>query len=291
VAISTFGVPLAIRTSGPALMTSVRRILPPDNVPIDLGVTLTEFALDHDKTGMFHVSQDDRPLARAAELATAIGSLDAHIRLFIASNAPGHVFIHAGAVTHRGLGLLLPGPSLAGKTELVACLVKIGATYYSDEYAVLDPNGLLPLSETAVHSHSRPPRVDGRRRRPTGRQTRHTACARRHHRHHPLRRDSSLATRAAVKGRRRHDPARPQRTGAARPGPRSSFNSPGGGACPDLRRAARGGRARCPGAAGWDRGLGGAQTDPCAVTRWAAFIVDDRDCGALSHRRFPGGTS
>jgi len=143
VAISTFGVPLAIRTSGPALMTSVRRILPPDNVPIDLGVTLTEFALDHDKTGMFHVSQDDRPLARAAELATAIGSLDAHIRLFIASNAPGHVFIHAGAVTHRGLGLLLPGPSLAGKTELVACLVKIGATYYSDEYAVLDPNGLL----------------------------------------------------------------------------------------------------------------------------------------------------
>jgi len=143
VAISTFGVPLAIRTSDPALMPSVRRILPPDNVPIDLGVTQTEFALVRDKTGMFHVSQDDRPLARARELATAIGSLDAHIRLFIASNAPEHVFIHAGAVTHRGLGLLLPGPSLAGKTELVACLVKIGATYYSDEYAVLDPDGLL----------------------------------------------------------------------------------------------------------------------------------------------------
>jgi hypothetical protein len=46
---------------------------------------------------------------------------------------------------------MIPGPSLSGKTTLVAAFVRAGATYYSDEYAVLDANGrvrpyLKPLS-------------------------------------------------------------------------------------------------------------------------------------------------
>ncbi len=142
-ALSAFGVPLAIRTSGGGLMSSVRRAFPPGNVPVDRAITLTEFALMRDELGTFQISQDDVLLAVTRELATAIGSLDAHIRLFIATHAPEHVFIHAGAVTHRGRGLLLPGASFAGKTELVACLVGMGATYYSDEYAVLGLDGLL----------------------------------------------------------------------------------------------------------------------------------------------------
>jgi hypothetical protein len=36
---------------------------------------------------------------------------------------------------------MLPGRSLAGKTTLVSELLKAGATYYSDEYAVLDAHG------------------------------------------------------------------------------------------------------------------------------------------------------
>jgi hypothetical protein len=41
----------------------------------------------------------------------------------------------------NGQALLLPGTSFAGKTTLVAELVRCGATYYSDEYAVLDERG------------------------------------------------------------------------------------------------------------------------------------------------------
>jgi hypothetical protein len=37
----------------------------------------------------------------------------------------------------------VPGPSLSGKTTLVAELVRAGASYYSDEYAVLDARGRL----------------------------------------------------------------------------------------------------------------------------------------------------
>jgi hypothetical protein len=37
--------------------------------------------------------------------------------------------------------MVLPGKSFAGKTTLVAALVRAGAEYWSDEYAVLDANG------------------------------------------------------------------------------------------------------------------------------------------------------
>src|SRR5208283_5118090 len=39
--------------------------------------------------------------------------------------------------------ILIPGLSCSGKTTLVAALVGAGATYYSDEYAVLDKEGCV----------------------------------------------------------------------------------------------------------------------------------------------------
>jgi hypothetical protein len=46
-------------------------------------------------------------------------------------------------------GILIPGRSFSGKTTLVAELLRVGATYYSDEYAVLDAKGM-------VHPYARP---------------------------------------------------------------------------------------------------------------------------------------
>jgi hypothetical protein len=69
--------------------------------------------------------------------------------LHVANHALDRVFIHAGVVAWRGSALVFPGTSFAGKTTLVAALVRAGATYYSDEYAVLDTNGW-------VHPYPRP---------------------------------------------------------------------------------------------------------------------------------------
>ena len=68
--------------------------------------------------------------------------------------------MHAGVVGWKGWALVLPGKSGAGKTTLVAELIRAGATYYSDEYAVLDERG-------RVHPYARPlaVRVDGWRQR------------------------------------------------------------------------------------------------------------------------------
>jgi hypothetical protein len=57
--------------------------------------------------------------------------------------------VHAGAVLWGERALLLPGMSHAGKSSLVAELLRRGATYFSDEYALID-------SEGRVHPYPRP---------------------------------------------------------------------------------------------------------------------------------------
>lgn len=67
--------------------------------------------------------------------------LNSLLRLEVAEYAEGAVFIHAGVVGWNGQAIVLPGTSFAGKSTLTAELVRNGAEYYSDEYAVLEPNG------------------------------------------------------------------------------------------------------------------------------------------------------
>ena len=57
--------------------------------------------------------------------------------------------VHAGAVLWGERALLLPGVTHAGKSSLVAELLRRGATYFSDEYALID-------SEGRVHPYPRP---------------------------------------------------------------------------------------------------------------------------------------
>jgi hypothetical protein len=65
------------------------------------------------------------------------------LRIVVAEHAQGAVFIHAGVVGWHGKAIVIPGNSFEGKTTLVAELVKNGAEYYSDEYAILDEHGMV----------------------------------------------------------------------------------------------------------------------------------------------------
>ncbi|MBX3289766.1 MAG: hypothetical protein KF855_10540 [Acidobacteria bacterium] len=64
------------------------------------------------------------------------------VRNRVAEFAPDHTFIHAGSVGWKGRSFIFPAKSFKGKSTLVSELVKLGADYYSDEYAVIDDNGL-----------------------------------------------------------------------------------------------------------------------------------------------------
>jgi hypothetical protein len=74
---------------------------------------------------------------------------DGLLRVSIGEHSSHLVFIHAGAVAWNGRAILLPANSFDGKSTLVTELVKLGAVYYSDEFAIIDKNGL-------VHPFARP---------------------------------------------------------------------------------------------------------------------------------------
>jgi hypothetical protein len=88
-------------------------------------------------------------VSRMRTLAPVIDEFEMLFPLVEGSLAPRRVFIHAGVVGYLGQAILLPGETHAGKSTLVSELVKAGATYYSDEYAVIDNSG-------RVHPYSRP---------------------------------------------------------------------------------------------------------------------------------------
>jgi hypothetical protein len=109
---------------------------------------------------------DNTPLASGAP-GHVLDRFEADVKLFVSEMAHDRVFVHAGAVAWRGQALVIPAHTLAGKSTLVAALVKAGARYYSDEYAVLDARGRL-------HPYARPlaMRTPG-----SARQTRHAVSA------------------------------------------------------------------------------------------------------------------
>ncbi len=65
------------------------------------------------------------------------------LELWIAEHARERVFVHAGCVSIDGRAIVIPGRSMTGKSSLTAALVRAGAAYFSDEYAVLDRHGLV----------------------------------------------------------------------------------------------------------------------------------------------------
>lgn len=89
-------------------------------------------------------------LARTHEPQQLIEAFERDVQLAVAQTARGKVFVHAGVVGWQGRAILIPGKTFTGKSTLVAELVRSGATYYSDEYAVLDAKG-------RVYPFARPP--------------------------------------------------------------------------------------------------------------------------------------
>jgi hypothetical protein len=101
------------------------------------------YTLVADGRGERALYADGALLARGRRLPATLDAFESDVQLHVAEWAPRRVFVHAGAVGWRGRAIIVPGRSLSGKSTLVRELVRAGATYYSDEYAVLDARGRL----------------------------------------------------------------------------------------------------------------------------------------------------
>ena len=149
IAFETFGVRIRVEASHSGAIDRVRKFLPPGWQPCDRDAVETTFGLRLDPAGDSCVTREGIALVDSQPLEVALDVLERELRTAIALRAPEVIFVHAGAVAHEGRAIVLPGASFAGKTTLVAALVRAGATYYSDEYAVLDRKG-------NVHPYARP---------------------------------------------------------------------------------------------------------------------------------------
>lgn len=149
--IESYGLRIDVRVNDAEVREAVLRVLPPGWRPAEASFPDMEFTLARDREQRYVVSGDGiaAPLALAVDLDVALSFLESNIRSRVALWAPERIFVHAGVVARNGGALLIPGESFAGKTTLVAALVKAGAAYFSDEFAVLDHAGL-------VHPYAKP---------------------------------------------------------------------------------------------------------------------------------------
>jgi len=89
---------------------------------------------------VFRRQQHYDDFADAEHAARAVAS---EIELNAAARSPLYVAVHAAVVAATNGAIVIPGRSLAGKSVLTAALLRLGACYLSDEYALLDENGLV----------------------------------------------------------------------------------------------------------------------------------------------------
>ena len=151
-----FGISFGIRVSDRRVLDHFLDYLPPGwrRAASPLVERLYSFTLSTDKSrhdaghvNLLYANADK--LVQTSDIEHVFAVFESDLQLYVAEKAHRRVFVHAGVVGWQGQAIVLPGRSFSGKTSLVAALVQAGATYFSDEYAVLDAHG-------RVHPYARP---------------------------------------------------------------------------------------------------------------------------------------
>ena len=147
-AIESFGVRLSVYCERRELLEEIEerisRILPENFYrKIPPRTALHRFSVRRSRKTPYVLFKGRRKIEYGSEKELVLKYLDWQMRLTIAEYAVGRVFLHAGVVGWRGKAIVIPAKSFQGKTTLVKVLTKLGAEYYSDEYAVLDEEGFV----------------------------------------------------------------------------------------------------------------------------------------------------
>lgn len=106
--------------------------------------------LTKSKSGSYRFAHNGKYLASGRSRKKFFKFFDTIVRVSVGESAKNLVFIHAGVVGWKGRAILMPGDSFTGKSTLVAALVKNGADYYSDDFAILDAKGLVQPFPRAI---------------------------------------------------------------------------------------------------------------------------------------------
>ena len=145
--IDAYGLRIGVRTNAAAALERLSHHLPVGWHPVSASAVERWYTLHVVYVGnpnpapRYVLHQGPHNLAETGDLTEALTRLEFDIKLYVVEGAPTYVFVHAGVVGWQGRAILIPGQSYSGKSTLVAALCHAGATYYSDEYALLDVQG------------------------------------------------------------------------------------------------------------------------------------------------------
>ncbi|MFQ5556835.1 MAG: hypothetical protein ACE5GB_04920, partial [Acidimicrobiales bacterium] len=152
VVLSAYGITFEIRGSRSLVAPLVAAIherawLQPGGHEADVVYDVSEVG------GLVHLARSDESgrtgIGRTLEPLAAAHVVVDDMHLQMSHRSESLLFVHAGVVEWRGVGIAVPGRSMTGKSTLVAAAVRAGAGYLSDEFAILDAGA-------AVHPYPRP---------------------------------------------------------------------------------------------------------------------------------------
>jgi hypothetical protein len=162
---AAFGVSWELQCDSPAAYKALVDRLPPG------AASTTREAVDRiysvrtlpatiaERDGSHLLLADGRPLVRSSEAAHVADAFEENLRWLVAERSPRRVFLRAGVVGWRDRAIVLPGGRGTGKSMLVRALVAAGATYFSDDYAVLEGNLVQPYPSRDPYCPPRGPNL------------------------------------------------------------------------------------------------------------------------------------
>jgi hypothetical protein len=143
----SYGVKIGVKSNSERFLKKIENHLPnifPASPVIDNDLEAEhDFLIKVSKKGLYELYKDGEKITYGDSEENFFNFSSSKLRLTVAEYADSKVFLHAGVVGWNGKAIVIPARSFQGKTTLVAELIKRGAIYYSDEYAVLNEEGLV----------------------------------------------------------------------------------------------------------------------------------------------------
>ena len=146
-----YGTRVSVSVPRPELVSRVIDQFPDDATRCDPRPGDRQFALEMGEDDRYAVVQDGRVLVPPQALEGALSALGGELFFHSMHHARNRLVVSAGVVGHEGRAVLLPGPPMVGKTMLVVALVRAGAVYYADDWALLDRDGLVHPFPTLLY--------------------------------------------------------------------------------------------------------------------------------------------
>jgi 2-oxoglutarate-Fe(II)-dependent oxygenase superfamily protein len=140
-----------VDTTRAGVCAKLAALLPPGDPGTGAADEDVRYRVDGDARGHYQIRRDDGGALEAGTVQETVRWLAGEIDRTVSERSTRGLFVHAGTVGFRGRAILVPGRSMSGKSTLVEALVRHGAAYYSDEYAVFDAEGRVwPYARRAV---------------------------------------------------------------------------------------------------------------------------------------------